>query len=149
LRGFDFVGEVGGDGGKDVAAMKSGGDIREPVFGFVEVADFGFWVGEDEGEEAVVGTNAVVLLGLDEEWAARGAYAGIDDGDVDGALGEIAPGLIEKEGSLGNGVGGDFVSDVDDGGFGRDGGDDAFEGADEVVSEAEVSEERDHHLSVG
>lgn len=112
------------------------------------MAGFGFGRGEEEGEETVVGTDEGVALGFDEEGSTLGADAGVDDGDVDGALGEVGPGLFEEEGGLGNAVRRDFVGDVGDRGGGGNGGDDAFHGANEVVGGAEVGKQGDHRYSV-
>ena len=146
--GLDAGGEVGGDGGEDVAAVEGGGEVGEPESGLVEVAGFGFVCGEEEGEETVVGTDEGVALSFDEKGAAVGADAGVDDGDVDGALGEVGPGLLEEEGGLGDAVGWDFVGNVGDLCRGGNGGDDAFHGANEMVGGAEVGKQGDHRYSV-
>ena len=96
------------------------------------------------GEDAVVGADKVVATGPDQERAARRADAGVDDSEVDGAFGKVAPGLIEKECALSDGEGRDVVGDVDDLSVWGDGGDDTFHYADEMVCQAEVCEESDH-----
>ena len=134
--------------GEDVSAVEGCRWIGEPEFGLVEVAGFGFVCCEDQREETVVGADEVVAFGFDQEGAALAADAGVDDCDVDGAFGEVRPGLIEKKGGLLDGVGRDFVGDVDYGCSWGDGGDDAFEDASEMVGGAEVGEESDHRYSL-
>ena len=134
--------------GEDVSAVEGCRWIGEPEFGLVEVAGFGFVCCEDQREETVVGTDEVLAFGFDQERATLAADAGVDDCDVDGAFGEVAPGLIEKKGSLLDGVGRDFVGDVDYGCGWGDGGDDAFEDASKMVGGAEVGEESDHRYSL-
>ena len=91
---------MGGYRGEDVSAVEGCGWVGEPEFGLVEVAGFGLSGREDEREEAVVGTDEGVAFGFDQEGTTLAADAWVDDCDVDGAFGEVAPGLIEEEGSL-------------------------------------------------
>lgn len=141
--GGDAGGEVGGGGGKDVAAVECFRDVGELEFGVGDFAGAGAGEGENVGEDAVVGGDEGVALGLDGEGAATTADAGIDDGDMDGAFGEVAPGLGEEEAGVIDLEGGDFVAKINDGGARGDGGDDAFEDAGVGVVEAEVGEEGD------
>ena len=102
------------------------------------MADFCRSVGEGEGEDAVVGPDEEVTCCLDEKWSALTADSGVDDGDVDGAFGEVAPALFEEESAFENTECGDFVGDVNDWRLWRDGEDYTFHDGDEVIGEAEV-----------
>ncbi len=152
--GGDTEGEVGGDGGEDVAAVEGAADGGAEVLGLLEAADAdGFVAFEhgavDHGEEAVVGSDEVVAAGFDEDGAAGGSDAGIDDGDMDRFLGEGGPGLHEGEGAFGDFEGGDAVGDVDDGGLRAEAEDDTFHCGDIVIVEAEIGGECDDWLAHG
>ena len=85
---------MGGCRGEDVSAVECCGWVGEPEFGLVEVAGFGFVCREDQGEETVVGADEGVAFGFDQKRATLAADARVDDCDVDGAFGEVAPGLL-------------------------------------------------------
>ncbi len=127
-------------GGEDVSTVEGCRLSGEPEFGLVEVAGFGFVRCKDQREKAIVGADKVVAFCFDEQGTALAADAGVDDCYMDGAFGKVAPGLVEEEGGLLDGVGRDFVGDVDYGSVRRDGGDDAFKDANEMVGSAEVGE---------
>jgi hypothetical protein len=106
-----------------------------------DMADFRPGEIEKVAEDAVVRANEAMVRGLDEDGTARCAHAGIDHDDMDGPLREIGPALGEREARLAELVRLDFVGDVDDAGAGRDGGDDAFHHADEVVLQTEIRQQ--------
>lgn len=139
-RWFDSSGQVGGDWGEDVAAMESGGGIREPIARLIEMADLCRSVGESEREEAIIGADEEVTGCFDEERAALTADSRVDDGDVDRGFGELAPRLLEEKSAFENTECGDFMGDVNDQRLRRDGEDYAFHDGDEVIGVAEVRE---------
>lgn len=114
--------------------------VREPISGLVQVAGFGLVCRKNEGEKAVVGANEIVAFGFDEKGAAIAADAGVNDGNVDGSLREVTPGLFKEECSLLDGVRRDFVCDIDYRSGGRNCGDDAFEDGYIMVGQAEIGE---------
>lgn len=89
-----------------------------------------------------------MAFGFYQDGPSITADAGVDDRDVDGAFGEVAPGLFQQEGTLVDGVWRHFVGDVYYGGCGCDCGDDALNDTYEMVCRAEVGEECDHRYSV-
>ncbi len=142
LGGGESFGEVGGDGGKNIAAVECFGDGFAEVAGVGEFADGALFAGHDHAEDAVIGADEGVAATLDDDGAAEAADTGIDDGDVDGLLGEPFVVLGHDEGSLGDFIGLDAVRDIDDFGVGGDGENDAFHDAGEVVFQSKVGGER-------
>lgn len=105
-------------------------------------------VAVDEADEPIVGgkNDLTTIAGGDE--SARGADAGVDHGDVDGAVGEVVENLPEDECAVDHVVWPDEVGDVDELGGRGELEDDALYAGDVVVGLAEVGGEGDDRHSV-
>ena len=96
-------------------------------------------------EQPVVGADVQPALPVAQgESTPAAAHARIDDREVDSG-GHVGQRVREHERALEHVSRPDAVRDVDHAGVGRDGGDDAVAGADEVVLQPEVGQEGDDH----
>src|SRR5580698_99309 len=93
-----------------------------------------------EPQQTVVGSDkARAGASLDGDRRARGADAGIDDREENGARREIAPGFAQGDRAGDNALCNDAVSNVDDVGSGSDRRDHALHRTDIVIAIAKVS----------
>src|SRR5206468_12056492 len=135
----------GGGRREEIAAVERAGNGLERVFGIgelVRLRDATELLGGGN-EKTVVGPDVEASLPVSQrERAPRSANARIDDGEVD-SLRHEGERIREGERTLQNGLRRDSVRDVDDVDLRRDALHHAVAGADEVVFEAEVRQERD------
>src|ERR1700683_4001103 len=104
---------------------------------FHDALDAGFLGGEPE--QTVVGSDeARAGASLDGNRGARGADAGIDDREEDGARREVAPGFAQGDRAGDNALCNDTVSDVDHVGSGSNRRDHALHRTDVVIAIAKV-----------
>src|SRR5271156_2673131 len=104
---------------------------------FHDALDAGFLGGEPE--QTVVGSDeARAGASLDGDWRARGADAGIDHREEDGARREVAPGFAQRDRAGDDALCNDAVSDVDHVGSGSDRRDYALHRTDVVIAIAKV-----------
>jgi len=133
-----------GDGREDVAAMEGGTDWVPEVSRGRNLAELCARTRrEDHAEQAVVGSDEAMSADFRDDCSASAAYTRIDDGDVNCATGEIAPGLGERVSRFGDGIRCDFMRDIEQSGARADAQHDAFHSGDVVVGEAEIGEEGD------
>jgi hypothetical protein len=89
-------GEVRSNGREQVSPVKNGTDLRFPELRVLDCAHLkGRGLFQDEREKTVVGSHVAVMLGYNDHGPARGANAGVDDGQMDRPSGEPGGALTQ------------------------------------------------------
>ena len=161
------AGDAGGGRCEEVSPVKGGAHRREAGSGVrdgANIHDIGNGAGAgqggagggtgDRGEEAVIGTDEVAGRGgvpgdgrTHRDREALAPDTGIDDGEHDRGGGEGGQGGLKQPGALVDGVGGDLVGEVDEGGAGRTGAENGLHLAHVGVVRSEVSQQKDRQGS--
>ena len=142
-------GQVGGDGGKNVAAVKCSAERMQKIALVRNVPHFRVFTRKDHRKHAIVRSDEILSGHFGEQRTARRSDAGIDYDDVNGLLGKITIGLDDRERAVGNLVGLNAMADVDHLRGRLDAQDHAFHNADKMVGKAEVGGERDNWFGDG
>src|SRR5262249_5962226 len=144
LRSF---GQPSSDRGENVATVEGLADRLEVIVFDVGVAnDQTFLPFVNERKHSVVGRNKILGFAGNKQRSTSGAYARVNDNDVDRAGRKVRIGRANSERAVEQVVGCNVVRDVNDVGFRIDFQDDALECANEVIVSAVVSRERNDWL---
>ena len=146
VRQRDAVGEVGSHRGEDIAPVEGAADLRQEVLLVRQVDDLDrpavlFGILEHGREQAVIRTDKIMRAQAGGQRTAPGADPGVNDRHVHRAGREERIGAPEGKGAFEHVLRGDGVADIGDLRSRANAPDDAFQGADKAVFEAEVSGE--------
>src|ERR1700732_3188560 len=107
------------------------------------MADLWLSLREDDRQHSVVRRDKELTGHLSQDWPARRTDARVYNHDMDSSLREIAVGLRDGEGAIGNFEGLHFVCDVDDLSVRLDAQYHSLHGAGEMIGCSEVGGESD------
>ncbi len=137
--------KVGGGRREHVARVKGAGDLGQAIALVLERVHRhdAELVGGERQQPVVRPDEQPAVGGLHGDRSAIASDVGIDDGEVH-ADRHVAGRVAQDERALEDGLRRDAVRHVDHAGVGRDPGDHSVTGADKVVLQPEVGQERDH-----
>ena len=113
----DAASQPRGEWGKYISSMKSRAGMRQEEFvarGVIDARRLPC-ARVNQTEQTVVGAYEIMPVGGDDEWAAGGTYAGVNDGEMDGAAREAPISRRQRESSAMNVLWWKVVRDVRDG----------------------------------
>ena len=144
---------MSGGRGKDITPVKGAADLRQEVFLIYQVDDLErpavlFSILVNGCKQAVIRADKIMITQAGGQRTAGGANAGINDRQVDRAGREEGIGAPESKGAFQHILGGDEVTDIGDPRLRANAPDDAFEGADKAVFQAEIGGEGDNRHGI-